>query len=309
MKNKEKNFISAVIYVHDSEKSLKSFLKMLYQTLDTTFEKYEIICVNDFSNDDSIKIIKEFGDSIEDTVVSIINMSYYQGLESSMNAGVDLAIGDFVYEFDSSVYNYDDSVVIEVYERSLQGFDIVTASPSKGMKITSRFFYKIFNRYSTNLKNLETESFRIISRRGINRVHAMSKTIPYRKAVYAGCGLKSSSIRFDVVEGTECPKRDDFRWNTALDALILFTDIGYRIALYLTFIMMLATLLSGIYALYVFLNAAPIAGWTTTMLLLSFSFFGLFAVSAIIIKYLSIIMKLSFHKQKYVIEGIEKITK
>ncbi len=56
--NKEKNFISAVVYVHNNEKEIGNFLEKLNSKLSENFEKYEIICVNDKSTDDSVEEIK-----------------------------------------------------------------------------------------------------------------------------------------------------------------------------------------------------------------------------------------------------------
>ncbi len=309
MKNKEKNFISAVVYVRNAAEVIDSFLHLVNEELSSHFERYEIICVDDFSSDNSVEVIKNFSNTVDNAVISIIHMSYYQGLEISMNAGIDLAIGDFVYEFDHIYVDYQKNVITDIYYESLKGYDIVSASPDKKMRFTSKSFYKLFNKNAKNTHKLETESFRVLSRRGINRVQAMSKTIPYRKAIYASCGLKTACVKYEVKQQSSEVNKDEFRWNTAIDSLILFTDLGYKISLSLTFIMMLATLFSGAYTVYVFFSATPIAGWTTTMLVLSFSFFGIFAVSAIIIKYLSILIKLTFRKQEYIIEGIEKITK
>lgn len=84
--NKEKNFISAVIYVYNNEIQIKNTLERINNTLDDNFSKYEIICVNDCSNDNSVDIIKEFSKKSEKGVITILNMSYHQGLELSMNA-------------------------------------------------------------------------------------------------------------------------------------------------------------------------------------------------------------------------------
>ena len=59
MNNREKNFISAVVYVHNAEERIIPFLQMLIAELETNFEHSEIICVNDFSEDDSVQKIKE----------------------------------------------------------------------------------------------------------------------------------------------------------------------------------------------------------------------------------------------------------
>ena len=163
--DKEKNFISAVVYVRNSEKTIKDFLTAVNGVLSKTFAKYEMICVNDASNDDSAKIIREFSESSLECPVSIVNMGFYQGLEMSMNAGVDLSIGDFVYEFDSDIIDYDISVVTDVYYRSLKGYDIVSAASDRKKRLTSNLFYGLFNSSAKLQHKLTTESFRILSRR------------------------------------------------------------------------------------------------------------------------------------------------
>jgi dolichol-phosphate mannosyltransferase len=311
--NKEKNFISAVVYIHNNEECIVEFLDKLYNRLDKNFNKFEIICVNDSSTDSSVDKIKEYSSELKNSVVSIVNMSFYQGIELSMNAGVDLAIGDFVYEFDSVYVDYDIKTIIDVYYHSLKGFDIVSATPKNKTRKSSRLFYKIFNKFSNTSYELKTESFRILSRRAINRVHAMSKTIPYRKALYSNCGLKISTITYENIKETKIIKSDKINKNRksmAADSLILFTDVAYKISIFMATLMMISTIGVGIYTIVTFLGSRkPVEGWTTTMLFLSGAFFGVFAILAIIIKYLTLIMDLIFKKQKYTIESIEKITK
>ena len=306
--NKEKNFISAVVYVRNQEHSIFDFLMLINEKLCDSFEKYEIICVNDSSTDNSTKEIKRYADSVKSGVISIINMSFYQGLELSMNAGVDLSIGDFVYEFDSSVLSYPVELIMEVYKRSLQGYDIVSAAPLQSQN-TSKIFYSIFNKVSNTQYILRTESFRIISRRGINRVHSMSRIIPYRKAVYANCGLKTDVIEYNNIGTLEVKDKIVFnkQKETALDAMILYTDVAWRFSLVFSLIMMGITMLIAIYTVGIYIGGRPVAGWTTTMLFLAFAFVGLFMILAIAIKYMSLILKLNFSTQKYVMESIEKI--
>ncbi len=310
--DKEKNFISAVVYVRNSENTIKDFLTKVNETLSKTFVKYEIICVNDASCDDSAKIIREFGNNSLDCPLSIVNMGVYQGLEMSMNAGVDLSIGDFVYEFDSDVIDYDMSVVTDIYFHSLKGYDIVAAANNSKKRFSSKMFYRLFNRNAKTQYKLSTESFRILSRRAINRVHSLSKTIPYRKALYANCGLKIDTVHYDAISNnrtTGAKINGDLRRETALDSLILFTDVGYRASMILTLIMILATVGIGIYTILVFALGHPVPGFTTTMLVLTGAFFGVFAILTIIIKYLSLLVNLVFKKQRYLIESIEKISK
>ena len=309
---KEKNFVSAVIYVHNCESRIKSFLQTVYGQLREHFVKFEIICVDDGSEDGSQEAIRQVSEEFADTTVTILKMSYFQGLELAMNAGMDLAIGDFVYEFDSTIMDYDASLIFAIYQKSLEGYDIVSASSDEKNSPLSSLFYKLFNQFSFYDYKMQTESFRILSRRAINRSGSLHKTIPYRKAVYANCGLEHSCVHYTCIGASKRSlgkKEKEYRRNLAVDSLILFTDAGYRISVLMTGIMMLAAVFTAVYTVAIFALGNPVEGWTTTMLFLSFAFFGLFAVLSIVIKYLSILTNLTFKKQQYRFSGIEKITK
>lgn len=308
--NKEKNFISVVVYTYNNENEIIKFLKNINNTLKNNFEKYEIICVNDASTDKTVKKIKEFSKEIASGTISIINMSHYQGIELSMNAGVDLAIGDFVYEFDYIVQDYKEDVILNIYYKSLEGYDIVAANSKKNKKKTSSMFYNIFNRYSDTEYKISTEEFRILSRRAINRIHSISKNIPYRKAIYANCGLKTYYFEYETSKNIKNIYNKQVHKNrreTAINSLILFTNIGYKFSISMSIFMILVVLAVACYTLIIFFKGIPVEGWTTTMLFLSFTFFGLFTIMTIVIKYLEILIDLNFKKTNYLIESIEKI--
>ncbi|MBS7526800.1 glycosyltransferase [Fusibacter paucivorans] len=309
--DREKQFVSAVIYLHDVETTILTFLKSVDHTMALLFERYEIICVNDASKDGTANYVKNFECEDKTAALTLINMSYHQGLERSMTAGVDLAIGDFVFEFDQTHLLFSPESVKAIYQRAIEGFDIVNATPNIRQPVTSKWFYSVFNRFASFSYALDTESFRMLSRRAINRVRSMSETAPYRKALYANCGLKMSTLSFDVTEQLGSSSGNDLkrRSQLAIDALILFTDVGYRFAITMTLIMMLITTIVAIYAVIVYCFQNPVEGWTPTILFLSFSFFGIFGILAIVIKYLSIIVELIFKKRQYVYESIQKISK
>ena len=310
--NKEKNFISAVIYVHNAADRIEGFLKMVIETLEENFENSEIICVNDSSTDDSADKIRTLSKNVNSTSISLINMSYFHGLETAMNAGVDLSIGDFVFEFDSTIPEFGKDEIMNVYRRSLEGFDIVSAVPDRKESFTSSVFYKVFERFTDISYKMHTESFRILSRRVINRISSMNKTIPYRKAVYATQGLKTDAIIYKPINAGSF-KRDKqekrYRSGLATDTLILFTELGYRFSFTMTVLMMLMSAFMIVYSLVIYLSSDPVAGWTTTILFLSVAFFGLFGILTIIIKYLQLIVNLVFKRKQYSFEGIEKLTK
>lgn len=312
MANKEKNFASAVIYVHNAENRIETFLKTIIEVMEGNFEHSEIICVNDSSDDNSLSLIKKTSECALTTSISVVNMSYFHGLELSMNAGLDMAIGDFVFEFDNTYLDFEPSVVMDIYYRSLKEYDIVSASADRKEKFMSKMFYRIFARYTDLSYTMSTESFRVLSRRVLNRIDSMNKTIPYRKAVYANCGLKTDNIRYRVVNKGSLlidKKEKNFRSNLAVDSLLLFTKIGYSFAKSMTIFMMCVSVFMIVYSAVIYATSNPVAGWTTTILFLSVAFFGLFGILTIVVKYLQLLVDLVFKRKHYSFESIEKLTK
>jgi len=310
-KGKEKQFVSAVIYLYNVENTILEFITHIDKAMATFFEKYEIICVNDASTDETTAALKHYKSIDENASLSVINMSYHQGVELSMTAGVDLAIGDFIFEFDQTHDYFAIDEIYHLYTHALKGYDIVNATPDVKSPVTSKLFYKVFNRFAALNYALGTESFRLLSRRAINRVRSMSETSPYRKALYANCGLKMDTLPYHVTKTSKESSENALKKRTqlAIDALILFTDVGYRFAITMTFLMMLITVIVAIYAVTVYVFQNPVEGWTPTILFLSFVFFGVFGILAVVIKYLSIIVGLIFKKQKYVYESIQKYSR
>ena len=136
--------------------------------------------------------------------------------------------------------------------------------------------------------------------------------IPYRKAVYTNCGLKMDNIRYKVVKSvlpSTDRKEKDFRVRLAVDSMLLFTEVGYRFAGFMTAFMMAMSAFMIVFSIVVYATANPVEGWTTTILFLSVAFFGLFGILTIIIKYLNLLVDLVFKKKHYNFQSIEKLTK
>ena len=310
MKNKDGNFVSAIIYVHRGNSNTECFLEMINRVFASNFRRYEIICINDEADEAANESIRVFKKRHEDVIISIIHMGFQHGLEAAMNAGVDLSIGDFVFEFDSTYIDYEEKLIMDVYGKVLEGYDIVSAvPPALGSKMTSRIFYSIYNHFSDAEYDLQTERFRIISRRAVNRVSAYGKTIPYRKAVYNSSGLEVAGIQYETTGKKDGLKYEDTkRCNTALDALVIFTSFAYKFSMFLSVAMAVFMIISGFYTgVAYFGQNKPVEGWAPIMGLISLGFFSIFTVLTIIIKYLDILLRFVFKKHIYLISSIEKL--
>ena len=85
--------------------------------------------MDDASTDGSREVIERSVKDAGAQAVTVIHMSMPQGVELSMDAGMDLAIGDLIFEFDTVRADFDPSLVMEVYHQALEGHDIVSAVP------------------------------------------------------------------------------------------------------------------------------------------------------------------------------------
>lgn len=304
----EKKLISLIVYLYNNEHSILRFLESIIRQTEVLFEQFEIIIVNDASTDASVQKIKT-ADFLRPYQVSIIQMSFHQGVELCMNAGLDLSTGDFVYEFDTALIDFDISLIEQSYRKIIEGYDIVSVSPAASEKMTSKLFYKTYNYFSKSDYKLRSDRFRILSRRAINRSFSISVKIPYRKAMYINSGLKIATIEFkknNLQKNTT--EKSYLRNKTAIDTLIIYTNLAFSISVSIALLLLCSTLSIIIYTMYIYFGKdKPIEGWTTIMLLLSGGFSGLFLLIAIIIKYLSLILEIVFKRKSYIQENIEKI--
>lgn len=313
LQNKEKNFVSCVIYLHNEGSTVKDFLQNICRVMWENFEKYEIVCVNDGCMDDTAEQVREFLESAEyKPVVSLVNLSYYQGIEIAMNAGCDFAVGDFLFEFDRCEMDFEPSLIMEVYRRALKGCDVVAAAPKFGVSFSSKLFYKVYNWGNKYREKIRQERFRVISRRAVNRVNQMNTYVPYRKAMYMNCGLKTDTIVYDnkeSVKKTRNREERSKRSTLAADTIIIFTDVLEKVSMAVSVVFFGVLLVMFGWVVYsVFSRVRPVEGWMSLMALISFGFFMVSVMLTLILKYLSVILNMSFKRQRYVVEGVEKLT-
>ncbi len=314
MSVKQKNFISCVVYLHNEGEGLVSFLDTLRGTMEQHFEKYELICVDDASEDNTVQNLQEYVAAAESKKpISLVLMSYYQGTEASMNAGRDLAVGDFIYEFDHAFVDYDPALIMQIYNKSLEGYDIVAAAPKNYISLSSRMFYSVYNWGNKTSNKLQQERFRLISRRAVNRLGQLNTYVPYRKAMYVNCGLKMETILYDNVQIDRRDRNEqekESRSKLAFDSFIIFTDVLEKISLGLcAFFLVVMIVMAAVVVYSLFSEVRPVEGWMSTFGLMAFGFFGLFLLMTLLLKYMSVILNLTFKKQRYVISGIEKLNK
>ena len=89
------NMISIIVPVYNSELYLK---KCLDSIISQTYENIEIICIDDNSSDDSLRILQEY--EKKDQRIKVLQ-KVNEGVSFARNAGLDMARGDYILFVDS----------------------------------------------------------------------------------------------------------------------------------------------------------------------------------------------------------------
>lgn len=312
MKNyleKEKIFVSIIIHIEDKHKEyINEYFNQIDDYFHKKFETYEYIIVN---NACSINIKKKLEEIYKNLMgnVTVINLSWKHNIEDAMNAGLDLSIGDFVFEFDQPRIDFNISFIYEIYRECLDGYDIVAAAPKNNINLLSRAFYSILNKVSYKNMDLKTETFRIVSRRALNRILATGEKFRYRKAVYHYSGFNTKVIEYHSKFNIKSVHTLKEKIGLAIDVFIYYSNLGTKVCALISFIFLLLSVSGGIYTIVIYIVMKTIQpGWTTTMLFLSGSFTGLFFILTIISKYLETIIKEIQNKPNYIYKSIDKIS-
>jgi len=306
---REQNFTSVVVYLNNNEDYVQDFLLEVDKLMFQKFKSYEFILVNNFCQDKTMDKVNEISEKINGNI-NIVDLAWEHNIELAMLAGVDLAIGDFVYEFDSIIMDYDPKIIWKTYQKAMEGYDIVSVSSDKPINYSSKLFYKFLNKVSYRNLNLTTETFRLLSRRALNRVLKSRERVRYRKALYKYSGFESTNIEYKSINDKNPVINKTFleKISLASDILVSFSDFGTKIALILSIFFTFVSVFAGGYTVYIYFTLENVvSGWTTTMFLLSVSFSGIFFVLAFLSKYMEVVLLEMQDRPNYVYKAVEKL--
>lgn len=114
--------ISIIIPVYNEEQSLDELLSKIKQTF-INADSYEIIAVNDGSNDNSLKKLKDIANG--DKRIKIISFRTNFGQTAAISAGITYSSGDTIVPIDSDLEN-DPSDIPRLLKKLDEGYDIVS---------------------------------------------------------------------------------------------------------------------------------------------------------------------------------------
>ena len=167
--------ISVVIPLYNEEESLPELAAWIKRVMEENNFSYEVIFVDDGSNDKSFHVIREL--SKENPNIRAVRFSRNYGKSPALHTGFQLAEGDVVITMDADLQDSPDEIP-ELYRMITQdGYDLVSGWKRK--------------RYDPLSKTIPTKLFNATARRvsGIKNLHDFN------------CGLKA--YRKPVVKNIE----------------------------------------------------------------------------------------------------------
>ena len=300
IKNLEQNYISVIIVVNDEKKDIIEKINKINDVLKNSFKNSEILIVDNTSKKINFGSLKE--SKINHT---IIKLPIKHSNQSALNAGVAMAIGDYIVEIEDISFDIDYNKIIEMYRKSQEGYDFVFLTPKKSRR-SSKIFYNILNKYFKNSFNEDINSsvMTLSSRRGQNKVAEVGKRIINRNVAYVLSGLKSSYIVVDM----DYKNNRGFSENLMLmfDTLIYYTDAIMLFTQRLAFGFFILFGLGVIYSIITKIVKETVEGWASLFIILSLGFFGIFFILSIVIRYLHHILQNSLNTKDYIYRSVDK---
>lgn len=114
--------LSLVIPVYNEQDNLPALLEDIHGALDPTGLRYEVICVDDGSRDDSFAVLESLAQ--QDTRLLVVGLRRNFGQTAAMQAGFDAASGAVVVTMDADLQN-DPKDIPAMLEQLEHGYDMI----------------------------------------------------------------------------------------------------------------------------------------------------------------------------------------
>ena len=298
-KNEEKNLKELIKRVNDSVKKLTNY-------------EYELIFVNDASDDGSEKLLESLQ---KDFPITIINMSRTFGVGPCVLAGFKYSKGDCVVYMDSDLQDPPELLekLIKEFEAGAEIVHTVRTKrlgESKFKLFVTRFAYKIIN-YLSDI-NLPTEAgdFKLISKRALNKILEQKEFRPYIRGLSVWVGFKQAYVEYirDARHdgNTKFPLLSAGPITQFISGVTAYSLKPLYFGIILGMISIIFSMMLIIYALYMKFTNISVPG--TAGIIITVSFFSGIILLALGITgiYIARIFEEVRGRDKYIIKDIKK---
>ena len=297
--------LDIVVPCYNEEEMLQIFYKEVSDNLKNI--KWNVIFVNDGSNDNTLEVIKELKNSYDN--VKYISFSRNFGKESAIYAGLDYSTEDYVVLMDADLQ--DPPSLIPKMMEYIKEYDIVGTRrvTRKGEPFIRSFFARLFYKIANKITKIElvdgARDFRLMKREVVNAILDLKEYNRFSKGIFQWVGFKTKWLEYEYIERQKGESSWSF-WELfkySIEGIVSFTTAPLHIAtitgIFFSIIAFLAIIVIVIKTL---LFGEHVEGWPSTVSIILFlSGIQLFA-AGIIGEYLAKIYLESKKRPIYIIK-------
>ncbi|WAA09213.1 glycosyltransferase family 2 protein [Fervidibacillus albus] len=267
---------SIIIPVYNEESVIRETYTRLKMVMDQTDGSYELLFVNDGSDDDTLKIIKEL--AYYDGSVKYLDFSRNFGHQIAITAGMDYAAGEAIVIIDADLQDPPE-LILEMIQKWEDGYDVVYAKRTRRKgetlfkKITAHLFYRLL-RAATDIDiPVDTGDFRLIDRKVCNLLVEMRERNRFVRGLVSWVGFKQTAIEYERDERfageSKYPLKKMMRFS--LDGLTSFSYKPLKLASILGFLLSFGSIIGMMFIVYLKLfTELTVTGWSSLLITILF---------------------------------------
>ena len=268
--------ISVIIPFYNESENVEHLFARLVPALIRLNTSYEIICVNDGSQDDTLERLIDL--TRQNRSVKVVSLSRNFGKEIALTAGLDYAGGAAVIPLDADLQDPPEAIA-QLIAKWREGYDVVYAvRRSRGgetwlKKVTAKIFYQTIGKMSHVPIPANTGDFRLLDRRVVEAIKKLPERTRFMKGLFTWVGYRQTSILFDREPRYQGQTTWSYwkLWNFALDGIISFSFLPLKIWSYVG---VTISLISLLYALMLVLRTlifgVDVPGYASLMVAILF---------------------------------------
>jgi glycosyltransferase involved in cell wall biosynthesis len=269
--------LSIVVPMYNEADGLDALFKRLMPIVHEITPEYEIICVNDGSDDSTLDGLVALCGT--DPRIKVIDLARNFGKEIALTAGLAHASGDVVIPIDADLQDPPE-VMKEMVDRWRDGYDMVIgvradrSSDSLGKRTTAALFYRLLGTMSDVPIPANAGDFRLLDRRVVEVLRTFPERTRFMKGLFASLGFRQTFVEFSrEARAVGTGKWRTWKlWNFALEGIFSFSTLPLRMWTYFGFSIALLSLAFMVYIVIdTLIYGNPVAGYPSLLAVLLFA--------------------------------------
>lgn len=222
--------VSVIAPLRDDADIVEAFLDETIAVLSRHYTHWEVVLVDDGSEDDTVERVRKGLDRSDGGSVRLIRLSRSFGQEIAISAGLDSVIGDFVVVMlpDSDPPDAIPAMVDQA--RGGAGIVFGVRQSRAGQSAAYRFGTRLFYWYARRVLQLDippdTTHFRVLSRQAVNALTRIRDRSRYLHTLTSYIGYLNQRFPYDLIERRPRPRRKSLMQGVRLALSITMSTSG-----------------------------------------------------------------------------------